>query len=208
LRTLRFLGVTHILRAKSLRATPPAKGLTPFPPLDTPGLKQVYDGPDARVYRVENALPRAFVVGAQRVVDDSEVERKTVTRPSFDARRVALTEKPLPGLPESGDGGGGAARIVTYKPERVVVRATSSGQGLLVLGDNWFPGWKAKLDGKSVPVERVDYTYRGVRVGPGAHTVEFSYEPASWTIGWITSLLSLVALGALVAVGLRRRRRS
>ena len=34
LRTLRFLGVTHILRAKSVRATPPAQGLTPFEPLD------------------------------------------------------------------------------------------------------------------------------------------------------------------------------
>jgi uncharacterized membrane protein YfhO len=77
-----------------------------------------------------------------------------------------------------------------------------------VLGDNWFPGWKAKVDGKSAPIERVDYTYRGVRLGPGPHTVEFSYEPASWTIGWVTSLLSLVALGGVALVGLRRRRSS
>jgi hypothetical protein len=217
LRTLRFLGVTHILRAKSLRATPPAQGLTPFPPLKLPGLRQVYDGPDARVYRVEGALPRAFVVGSQRVIEDSEVERKTVTSPGFDARRVALTESRLPGVPlasQSSRGSGGAsprlgsARIVTYKPEKVVVRATSAGQGLLVLGDNWFPGWKAKVDGKSAPIERVDYTYRGVRLGPGSHTVEFSYEPASWTIGWVTSLLSLVALGGVALVGLRRRRSS
>jgi hypothetical protein len=206
LRTLRFLGVTHILRAKSLRATPPAQGLTPYPPLEAPGLTQVYDGPDARVYRVDDALPRAFVVGAQRVVPDSETERRTVTSLAFDARRVALTEKRLTGLPETGDGSGGSARIVAYEPERVIVRASSAGQGLLVLGDTWFPGWKAKVDGRSVPIERVDYIYRGVRLGPGAHRVEFSYEPASWRIGWITSVLSLVALAAVVVVGLRRRR--
>ena len=52
----------------------------PFPPLDAPGLKQVYDGPDARVYRVEGALPRAFVVGAQRVVGDGEAARRTRRR--------------------------------------------------------------------------------------------------------------------------------
>jgi hypothetical protein len=206
LRTLRFLGVTHILRAKSLRATPPAQGLTPYPPLTTPGLEQVYDGPDARVYRVEDALPRAFVVGAQRVVEDDETERKTVTSPDFDARRVALTEKRLPGLSDTAAAPGGSGTIVSYEPERVVVRANSAGSGLLVLGDNYFPGWTATVDGKDVPIERVDYLYRGVRVGPGAHRVEFRYEPVSWRIGWITSLLALAGLAVVVVVGLRRRR--
>jgi Bacterial membrane protein YfhO len=207
LRTLRFLGVTHILRAKSVRATPPRRGLTPFPPLNTPGLKLVYDGRDARVYRVENALPRAFVVGAQRLVKDSETARKTVTSPGFDARGLALTEKSLPGLPASSRGPpAGSARIVSYQPERVLVRAQAQRPGLLVLGDNWFPGWKAEVDGRPAPIERVDYTYRGVRIGPGVHRVEFRYEPASWRIGWIVSVLSLAALAAVVLVGLWRRR--
>jgi uncharacterized membrane protein YfhO len=139
-------------------------------------------------------------------VEDDETERKTVTSPDFDARRVALTEKRLPGLPESAAAPGGSARIVSYKPERVVVRANSARSGLLVLGDNWFPGWKATVDGKDVPIERVDYVYRGVRVGPGAHRVEFRYEPASWRIGWIMSLLALAGLAVVVVVGLRRRR--
>ena len=68
-----------------------------------------------------------------------------------------------------------------------MVRA-ARGVGVAGAGDNWFPGWKAKVDGRDVPIERVDYLFRGVRIGPGAHTVVFRYEPLSWRIGWIVSL--------------------
>ena len=50
---------------------------------------------------------------------------------------------------------------------------------MLVLTDNAYPGWKAKVDGKDAPVERVDYIFRGVRVPAGAHRVEFRFEPAT-----------------------------
>jgi hypothetical protein len=215
LRVLGRLGVTDLLRAKYVQAVPPDQGLKPVPPLTTPGLEQVYDGPDARVYRVDGALPRAFVVGAQRVVEDDEAARRAFVSPGFDPLREAITEERIAGVPrrsQSSRGSGGArpglssARILSYEPERVVVRARSDGSGLLVLGDNWSPGWKAEVDGRAASIERVDYLYRGVRLGPGQHRVEFSYEPLSWRIGWIASLVSLVALALVVLVAWRRRR--
>jgi hypothetical protein len=195
LRALRQLGVTDVLQPSTA------------PVLRLPGLRLVYDERDARVYRVEGALPRAFVVPAQRVVADGDAALEAVTSPGFDARAVAVTEEPVPGVPERG-GGGGRAEIEVYEPERVVVRARSTGPGVLVLGDNHFPGWKAEVDGRPADVERVDYLFRGVRVGPGAHTVEFRYEPLSWTLGWFVSVLSLAALAVAIVVGRRRRRLS
>ena len=65
-----------------------------------------------------------------------------------------------------------------------------------MLTDNWYPGWKATVDGERAPVERVDYLIRGVAVPAGAHRVEFRYEPASWRAGWIVSLLALLAIVA------------
>ncbi len=208
LRALRLLGVTHILRAKAIwPGRPPYERLIDWEPLRTPGLAQVYDGDDARVYRLDGALPRAFVVGAQQPVDGANAAFEAVTDPSFRAREVAVTEERLAGLPEApAAGGGGSARIVSYEPERVVVRARSRGPGLLVLGDNYYPGWKAEVDGRPVAIERVDYLFRGVPIGAGEHEVEFRYEPLSWRIGWIVSLIALVALGATIVVGLRRRR--
>jgi hypothetical protein len=206
LRTLRLLGVRYLLRGKQIASFDPTPKLTDISPLERPGLTEVYNGSDARVYRVSGALPRAFVVGGQQVVSGADAALNAFTKSGFDARALAITERRIAGLPER-PARGEAARIVTYAPERVLIRARSSGPGLLVLGDNYFPGWKATVDGTPAKVERVDYVFRGVRIGPGPHTVELRYEPLSYRVGWIISLVSLISLAEAVMAGLRRRSR-
>jgi hypothetical protein len=210
LRTLRLLGVTHVLGPKTVApGAPPFDRQVEVPPLHVTGLSLVYDGPDARVYAVSGAMPRAWVAGRQQLVGSDHAALDAIARPDFDARRVSVTQQRLPGLPgsESRAGATGTAEIVRYRDERVTLRARSSGDGVVVLSDNDYPGWKAKVDGRDVPIERVDYLFRGVRVGAGTHTIEFRYEPLSWRVGWIVSLVALVGLAVAVAVGGRRRRR-
>lgn len=199
LRTLRLLGVSSVLA--------PPKGAAEPPGLDSPGLTPAYDGPDARVLRVDGALPRTFVAAAQQRVSGGEAALDAVTRPDFDARNVVVTEHRLRGIASSGDGRpAGSARIISYEPDRVTIDASLTRPGVVVLGDNWFPGWKAKVDGKPADVERVDYVLRGVAAARGRHRVEFYYRPASWRIGWILSLLSLLALAGAIAIQSRRAR--
>jgi uncharacterized membrane protein YfhO len=76
----------------------------------------------------------------------------------------------------------------------------------MVLTDVHYPGWKATVDGRPAHIERVDYLLRGVVVPAGRHRVEFAYEPVSWRIGWIVSLIAVLALIAVTAVALMRRR--
>ncbi len=179
------------------------------PPLDLPGLRIAYDRPDARIYRNANAVPRAFVVGAQRVVEGEDEALAATTAPGFDPLEVAVTEEALPGVPREGEAGAGtagSARIARYEDERVVVEADAEASGLLVLTDVHFPGWKAEVDGEPADVERVDYLLRGVRIPAGSHRIELTYEPLSWRIGWIVSLLAIVAVAAVAVAGRRRAR--
>jgi hypothetical protein len=199
LRTLRLLGVTHLQQSPNDE------------PLDDPSVRLSYDGPDARLYEVEGALPRAFVVPSQTVVEDDDAAFEAITAPDFDPRATVVTEERIAGIPSGGSRPrigppGSSAEIVGYEPERVRIRASSDGPGMLVLSDNHYPGWKATVDGEPVDVERVDYLLRGVPLAAGEHTVEFSYEPVSWRAGWIVSLLALIGLAAALVVGVRRRR--
>jgi hypothetical protein len=196
LRTLRLLGVSDLL-------VPPQGAALPEG-LDTPGLRRVYSGPDAQVLSVEAPLPRTFVAGAQKPVEGGDAALDAVTSPDLDARNVVVTEERLPDVPESSTGSAGTARIASYEPDRVTIDANLTRRGVVVLGDNWFQGWKAKVDGRPVDVERVDYVMRGTVVDRGRHTIEYRYQPASWRIGWIVSLLTL--LGLIGAVLLSRRR--
>jgi hypothetical protein len=191
LQALGLLGVTDLLQN---RRDPPLRGL-----------EVAYDGPDARVYRNPRELPRAFLVDRQVVAPSADAARDMVTAAGFPARNVAVTERRIAGIPAGTAGSAaGSARISSYADERVVVHTDAGRRALLVLTDSWFPGWKASVDGRSVPIDRVDYLIRGVPVPAGSHRVEFSYQPASWRAGWIVSLLALIAIVTAAWVGWRR----
>jgi uncharacterized membrane protein YfhO len=49
--------------------------------------------------------------------------------------------------------------------------------------------------------------FRGVPIPAGNDRIVFTYDPASFRIGWMISLGATVVLVATVTVGLRRRRR-
>jgi hypothetical protein len=158
-------------------------------------LPVAYDGPDARIYDNPRALPRAWVAG--RAVSVSDTLGATLA-PNVDLRRTAVLFDASP--PPAGSGG--TAAITRYEDDRVTLR--SHGSGMLVLSDTWYPGWHAKVDGRDAKVERVDHMLRGVRVGRGTHTVEMTYRPLSFRIGWIVSLLTAIVL-ALTVFRARRR---
>lgn len=199
LRTLSLLSVADLV-------VPPGS-----PPLELPGLRLAYEGEDANVYKNDGALPRVFTVDRQRVVPDGESARAAITAPGFDGLRVAVTERRIPRLPEDEaqrPGGPGAARLIDYGSEHVVAEATVSRPSLLVLTDTYLSGWKASVDGRSVPIHRVDYVLRGVELPAGTHRIELSYGPSSWRIGWIISAVSLILLAAGAFVAWRARGRT
>jgi membrane protein YfhO len=197
--TPRALQALGLLGVKDLLATPSD---TPLPNLDT-----TYSGPDGRIYTNPYAVPRAFVVGRQEVAGDGDAALAAVTAQGFEATHAAVTEEPVAGVPRGpGGASSGSARIVSYEDAHVVLEADAPGPSLLVLTDSYAPGWKATVDGRSVPIHRVDYLLRGVQAGPGSHRVEFRYEPSAWRIGLAISAISLLVLLALLAYGLVRRR--
>ena len=151
------------------------------------------------------ALPRAWVAGAQRTVRGSDAALAAFTRRGFPARAVAVTEGSVPGVAQGAGAPAGAATITRYAAEDVTVRADARRAGLLVLGDLFYPGWKARLDGRPAPVHRVDDIYRGVAVPAGRHVVTFSYEPLSWRIGRDVTLVALAGLAAALLASVRRR---
>ncbi len=185
------------------------------PPQRRPGLSVAYRGSDAVVYRNADALPRVFTVDQQHTVHSAASALALSAATGFDRRRVIVTERPIPGLPQApsssagrrGGAGSGQARLVSYAAQRVVATATVSRPSVFVLTDVFFPGWTVTVDGRAASVTRVDYLLRGVRIGPGRHRIVFTYRPASGRIGALLSVVGLLALLGAAIVGWRRRRR-
>jgi hypothetical protein len=79
-------------------------------------------------------------------------------------------------------------RVVSRTPEVFVVEADLACPGLVVAGDSYYPGWRARVDGERRPVQELD-AVRAVRAGAGRHVIEFRYRPASVYWGFGLTLL-------------------
>jgi hypothetical protein len=99
--------------------------------------------------------------------------------------------------------GAGQLTSVSRLPDAAVVAADLACPGLLVTGDAFYPGWRARVDGRRTPVQEV-YAMRAVRLDAGRHRVEFFYRPASVYWGFATALAGLGMVLFLLFRDLRR----
>ena len=84
----------------------------------------------------------------------------------------------------------------------MVIDVTTPTDGLLVLSEVYYPGWRAIIDGQSSPILRVDYLLRGIPVPAGQHRVEVRYRPAVFALG---AAISGITLGLVFTMGLWMR---
>jgi hypothetical protein len=199
------------LRVLSLFGVRDVLADTRTPPLHITGLHLVYNGYDARIYANDEVLPRTWLVTGQDVVKNAGQALTGVVAPGFDPRRSLITTHRLPGLAEHQTGGTapGTAHITHYGAEQVSITARASRPAELVLSDTYYPGWKVTVNGRPARINPVDYALRGVAVPAGNDRIVFTYDPASFRVGWMISLAAaLVVAIALVVVFLRRRPRA
>lgn len=133
------------------------------------------------------SIPRVTIISDYHVEEDPDKTLSLVFSKDFDPASSVVLEKEVRGI-----SGTGSAQIVRYETDRVVVRTKTDGTGILVLSDNYYPDWRARVDGQDSPIYRANYTFRAVVVPQGEHEVIFLYEPASVRIGLAISLMSLV----------------
>ena len=92
--------------------------------------------------------------------------------------------------------------VERYRPEEVVVRTAAPYAGILVLGDTFYPGWRAEVDGVDVRILRANLSQRAVPLEAGTHEVRFVFRSPAVGRGLLISLVSGLALAAAL-VGTR-----
>ena len=146
------------------------------------------------VYRALDPLPRAFVVSEL-------VEREQVLSDpgSFDPRRQAFLE-PGVDVAFAQPCTRAAVQIDSIQGSRVSLRAELNGDGLLVLADQSYPGWRVEVDGQERSVLTVNSLLRAVVLPAGEHEVVFRYRPRSWWWG-----IGVALAGAMLTLFSLRR---
>jgi hypothetical protein len=181
---MQIAGVTHVISAL---------------PLASPvGEQQLGDG-DITLHKLPNPGLRTYIAEAIRKAD-------TVT----EASRILTSGDFLPGssvLLSANDAAGhepatGSAKLVSETDTSVVISTMTQGEGVLVLADTYYPGWRAFVDEVPTRIFPANIYQRAVIVPGGVHTITFRYQPESLALGTGISITALI-LTAYLAVSRR-----
>jgi hypothetical protein len=171
-----------------------------------PGFRVVFarsGGPS--VWENDNAYPLAF---SPRMVAAAtgEAAAAALLARIGRLRDMSVIEQPTVAMRRAH--GTAAASIVTRTSTRLVLAVHASGDAVLIVSDELFPGWVARVDGHPTTIRPANLAMRAIAVPAGTHRVEFVYQPWSLAIGTALSIAGVALLVGRVAIaGWRARRR-
>lgn len=170
--------------------------------LDDDSFKLIKGGP-VKIYENKNFMSRAFFVANASVYTGDDEVLKAMQEESFDPRAsVLLTRKEYHKIGEGAAGekvpkaaqNQAEVKILKYSPNQVEIETIGNDKGFLVLADNYYPGWKVRVNGDEKNILRAYYNLRAVYLPPGNSRITFSFEPLSFTIGALISLFALISI--------------
>jgi hypothetical protein len=163
-------------------------------------------GDTVYLYRLNAENPYSWVTPVAVKAPDEQV-LATLLNPRFDPKRAALFDTSANVAASPAVQTLPAALSITtsvrhYEAGQVQIDLSAPApQGSsLVVSENYYPGWKATVDGKPARIGRADYTFIGVELPQGARAIELNFTSPSYTRGkaitWIAIVLGLLMLGA------------
>ncbi len=151
---------------------------------------------------VENpaALGNAWFVDTISYVStpDEEMAALSVIEPAVEA----VADKRFEGVlgrgvtAERGD----TIYETSYAPNRLTYHARSARGGVAVFSEVYFPwGWAATVDGEEVPIGRVNYLLRAIKLPAGTHTVVMTFDPRSLHTTGMIATIAIILIYLLAA---------
>jgi hypothetical protein len=171
-----------------------------------------YRGQQVYLYRYQEASPFAYLVAeAIKLPDDQALP--TVTDPRFDPRRILLVPADAPAgvtqLAALPDSIAPPVKTTELRPGafRFDLTAPLDRAAYLFVSENWYPAWRARVDGKEAPVMRAQYSLIGVPLPAGARTVELEFYSRTYRRGLLITVATLALVLLLAGHGWWERRR-
>lgn len=151
------------------------------------------------VLKLTPTPPRVAAVRSWRMAEDAEA-LQTLADPAFEPfSSVLLAPGSAAPAPPAGDPGPApGVSISRLVPGRYEFTVENNGPVVLRVAEKHDPNWKATVDGKPVPVLRVDYMFQGIVLPEaGTHQIAMWYAPSSLPHAVQTAGL-LAGVGALI----------
>ncbi len=163
-----------------------------------------------RLARYAPSLGRYYAVDGWRRCETLKSLGTALLDPGFDPYREVLfhADQGPSGAPPRAEerGAAQAARVLEELPNRVRLELERERPGLLVVARSHYPGWRARVNGASVPLWRANHAFSALPLPAGPVSIELEYAPASLSRGLaLSAACALALLGAGVYARMRAR---
>lgn len=95
--------------------------------------------------------------------------------------------------------------LTSYAPDQLVYKSTAASEQLAVFSEIWYgpnKGWQAFIDGKEATHFRANYLLRAMKIPAGDHEIKFIFNPKSYHIGEVISLIFSLVIVLVLLYGL------
>ena len=136
-------------------------------------------GKDIFIYELTNSLDRFRFVNSLLVERDGKsVLDKLSSMSMAELRSTAVVEvKDSAPISKLGDFEHGRIDVISYKPDRIELAASITGNGYLVIANTWSPYWRCGVDGRPQALVRTNHTHSGLPLEAGSHKIVLTYHP-------------------------------
>jgi hypothetical protein len=149
------------------------------------------------LHRLDDPRPFALLVYDAQVVESDEAAYALLRAPAINPRGTILLNRApeinLPAMPPVGE----EAEIIAFAPESFSIRVSTALNAVLSLAHPDYPGWRVTVDDQPAEILRAYGALSAVAVPAGSHTIRLVFDPMSYRIGAILSLVTWAILGIL-----------
>jgi hypothetical protein len=162
-------------------------------PLQIQGLSSLGRSGGSYLYENSRSLPAAFIVG--EAIPIQGVPNALLALENLDVSTTAVVEggERLQSADLDWD-----VQWLSRTPNRLVLRAETSGRALLVISQAWYLDWVATIDGRRATTYRTDATLTGLTLDPGEHDIVLEYHPKTLIWGLFSSALAILVCALLI----------
>ncbi len=145
------------------------------------------------LHKITDPRPFARMVYQTWIEPDDGAAVNALASKDIDVRRTAILPQALT-VPLSTPDEAPEVTVTNYAPQAFRIDVRTAAPGLLDISQVNAPDWKARLDGRSVPILRSNVALMAVQIPAGGHIVDFSYEPDLYSTGRVITFDFIVGL--------------
>lgn len=147
-----------------------------------------------------SAMGNAWFVKSVAMVANANEELAALA--STDLRVTAVVDQKFASEVQgyATDSVSGLLTLTKYAPDKLTFTSNTKQPQLAVFSDVYYDkGWNAYINGQPVKHIRANYVLRAMMVPAGENTIEFKFEPTSYSVGKMISALASVLILAMIA---------